>query len=148
MVTPTPALYESPARKDSSVARGARGRARPGSRPLNFRSFRTSGIGDRDQGRAVSSRGRIFQEVLVRRVVLVFLASAALVAAACGRTSTTAPTATAADAKGFLDEVDRTFTRLWLDGSRAGWVAQNFITPDTEALDARATQAVADASSR
>ena len=55
---------------------------------------------------------------------------------------------TAADAKAFLDDVDTTFTRLSLDASRAGWVSQNFITADTEALDARMSQAIADASSR
>jgi peptidyl-dipeptidase A len=55
---------------------------------------------------------------------------------------------TAAGAKAFLDEVNTTFERLYLDASRAGWVAQNFITADTQALDARATQAVADAASR
>jgi len=82
----------------------------------------------------------------VRRVLFVILSLSAIVSAACRGASTTAPAA--ADAKVFLDEVDRTFTRLSLDGNRAGWVAQNFITPDTEALDARATQAVADASSR
>jgi peptidyl-dipeptidase A len=74
------------------------------------------------------------------------LMGATVLFVACGRASTAAPTA--ADAKKFLDEVDATFTRLSLDASRAGWVAQNFITTDTEALDARATQAIADASSR
>jgi peptidyl-dipeptidase A len=63
-----------------------------------------------------------------------------------GSTSTAAPTA--ADAKAFLDTVDATFTRLSLDANRAGWVGQNFITEDTEALDARMTQALADAASR
>ena len=74
------------------------------------------------------------------------LMAATVLFVACGRASTAAPTA--ADAKKFLDEADATFTRLSLDASRAGWVAQNFITTDTEALDARATQAIADASSR
>ena len=74
------------------------------------------------------------------------LIAAACLLASCGRASSAAPTA--ADARTFLDEVDATFTRLSLDASRAGWVAQNFITTDTEALDARGTQAIADASSR
>jgi peptidyl-dipeptidase A len=74
------------------------------------------------------------------------LMAATALFAACGRASSAAPTAS--DARKFLDEVDATFTRLSLDASRAGWVAQNFITTDTEALDARATQAIADASSR
>ena len=65
--------------------------------------------------------------------------------AACGGG---ASPATPAEAKAFLDEVDATFTRLSLDANRAGWVAQNFITTDTEALDARMTQAIVDAASR
>ena len=71
--------------------------------------------------------------------------SIAVITAGC-QASTAAPTAQ--DAKQFLDEVDTTLTRLALDASRAGWVAQNFITEDTEALDARATQAFSDATSR
>jgi peptidyl-dipeptidase A len=72
--------------------------------------------------------------------------SIACLAAGCG--SSTAAPPTVEDARKFLDEVDATFTRLSLDANRAGWVAQNFITTDTEAMDARATQALADASSR
>ena len=81
-----------------------------------------------------------------RLLVAVGLAiSIAALAAGC-QASTAAPTA--ADAKQFLDEVDATFTRLSLEANRAGWVGQNFITVDTEAMDARATQAIADAASR
>jgi peptidyl-dipeptidase A len=65
---------------------------------------------------------------------------------ACSGAATSDPTA--ADAKNFLDEVDQTFARLSLDANRAGWVGQTYITPDTEALDARAAQALADAASR
>ena len=74
------------------------------------------------------------------------LVAATALCAACGGASSASHSA--ADARTFLDEVDAAFTRLSLDANRAGWVAQNFITPDTEALDARATQAIADASSR
>ena len=70
--------------------------------------------------------------------------SVAIVAAGC-QASTAAPTAQ--DAKQFLDEVDAKFNLLYLDANRAGWVAQTFITVDSEAMDARATQAVSDASS-
>jgi len=80
------------------------------------------------------------------RFVLVVLGVVALAAAGCSSPSTAAPTA--ADAKSFLDNVDETFNRLSLDANRAGWVGQNFITEDTEALDARATQALASAASR
>ena len=84
--------------------------------------------------------------VLHRLFVAAGLAlSIAVIIAGC-QASTAAPTAQ--DAKQFLDEVDTTLNRLALDASRAGWVAQNFITVDTEAMDARATQAFSDASSR
>jgi len=83
----------------------------------------------------------------VRHRVSAVIASAALVlAVGCSRAATSAPTS--ADATKFLDEVDRTLTRLSIEANRAGWVTQNFITTDTEAMDARATQASADASSR
>ena len=81
-----------------------------------------------------------------RLVVAIIVSVSCAMLAGCGGASTAAPTA--ADAKKFLEEVDATFTRLSLEANRAGWVAQNFITTDTEALDARATQAFADASSR
>jgi peptidyl-dipeptidase A len=38
--------------------------------------------------------------------------------------------------------------KLTVEANQAGWVAQNFITEDTEALDARMTQAVADTIAR
>jgi peptidyl-dipeptidase A len=80
------------------------------------------------------------------RVPAVIVSASLILAAGCSGAATTAPTS--ADAKKFLDEVDRAFTRLSIESNRAGWVAQNFITTDTEAMDARATQAIADASSR
>jgi peptidyl-dipeptidase A len=84
--------------------------------------------------------------VLHRLFVAAALAlSIAVVIAGC-QASTAAPTAQ--DAKKFLDEVNTTLDRLALDAGRAGWVAQNFITVDTEAMDARATQAISDAASR
>ncbi len=57
-------------------------------------------------------------------------------------------TANPAEAKSFLDMVNAETLRLYIAGSQAGWVAQNFITDDTEALDARATQAAADATAK
>jgi peptidyl-dipeptidase A len=86
------------------------------------------------------------EEFIVLHRLFVAAGLALSVAAAGCQASTAAPTAQ--DAKQFLDEVNATFNRLWLDASRAGWVAQNFITTDTEAMDARATQAASDASSR
>ena len=82
----------------------------------------------------------------MHRVPAVIATAALVFAVGCSRAATSAPTS--ADATKFLDEVDRTLTRLSIESNRAGWVAQNFITTDTEAMDARATQAIADASSR
>jgi peptidyl-dipeptidase A len=65
-----------------------------------------------------------------------------------GCSASTSSTPTAADAKAFLDTVDSTLKRLFIEASQAGWVAQNFITEDTEALDARMTQVVADTIAR
>lgn len=60
-----------------------------------------------------------------------------------------APSAPTAEAtKAFLGTVDDTLRRLGIASAQAGWVAQNFITEDTEALDARATQQLADAAAR
>ena len=47
---------------------------------------------------------------------------------------------TAADAKAFLDNVNETMLKLGIEASQAGWVQQNFITSDTEALGARTNQ--------
>jgi peptidyl-dipeptidase A len=65
-----------------------------------------------------------------------------------GCSASTSSTPTAADAKAFLDTVDSTLKRLFIEANQAGWVAQNFITEDTEALDARMTQLVADTIAR
>jgi peptidyl-dipeptidase A len=68
--------------------------------------------------------------------------------AACGggpgaERGTSAPTA--ADASAFLEQVDARMLDLGIALSRAGWVQQNFITVDTEALNASATQAYSSA---
>ena len=48
---------------------------------------------------------------------------------------------TPADARAFLDDVDRTLARLSIEANRAGWVQSTYITPDTEAIAARANEA-------
>jgi peptidyl-dipeptidase A len=68
---------------------------------------------------------------------------AVVIAAGCGGASTARPTAS--DAATFLENVNRTFERLAIQQNQAGWVAQTYITPDTEALDARATRDLIDA---
>ena len=88
--------------------------------------------------------------LLLRAVVVLQLATAI----ACSNVSapggppnpSSAPTP--ADAKAFLTDVTAALLKLSVAGSQAGWVAQNFITDDTEALDSRATQAFSDASAR
>ncbi|MGE3512954.1 MAG: M2 family metallopeptidase [Vicinamibacterales bacterium] len=68
---------------------------------------------------------------------------------ACG--SPTPPEATRVDAeqaRSFLATVDDTLTRLWIAGNQAGWIAQTYITGDTEAVDARTNQEVIAAQAR
>ncbi|MEO7272448.1 MAG: M2 family metallopeptidase [Vicinamibacterales bacterium] len=57
-------------------------------------------------------------------------------------------TPTADEARTFLTGANAVLLKLGIAAAQAGWVAQNFITDDTEALDSRATQALADASAK
>jgi peptidyl-dipeptidase A len=68
-------------------------------------------------------------------------------AVSCSQTQSP-PQATAADAKAFLDNVNDQLLRLGVEASQAGWVQQNFITADTEALGARTNQRYIDAVAR
>ena len=64
----------------------------------------------------------------------------------CGGGSAPTPTApTASEVTAFLDDVNTTLERRWIEMSQAGWVAQTYINADTEALDARATLAAIEA---
>jgi peptidyl-dipeptidase A len=58
---------------------------------------------------------------------------------ACGRASTPAPSADAATA--FLRDANATMLRLSNEANQAGWVQNTYITPDTEAIAARANTA-------
>ena len=69
-----------------------------------------------------------------------------LVSMACGTAAPPAPAT--ADAKAFLETVNDTMRRLGVEQNQAGWVQQNFITDDTEALGARASQRYIDAVAR
>jgi peptidyl-dipeptidase A len=51
-----------------------------------------------------------------------------------------------ADARTFLDNANQTLLKFGVLGNRGGWVAQNFITDDTEALNARISQESIEAS--
>mgnify|MGYP005853023097 CR=1 FL=1 len=74
-------------------------------------------------------------------------------AAPCPRCPDPAPSAQAAspapaaptpeEAKRFIQQVDKDLRRLWTARDRAGWVNQNFITEDTEALAAAGEEATA-----
>jgi len=89
-------------------------------------------------------------KIIARRVALAaslgtgFALTVACTAGSSG--SSTAPTA--AEAKQFLGRVNDDLTGLYVANQQTGWVAQNFITDDTEAIDARETQAAADATAR
>lgn len=69
-----------------------------------------------------------------------------LLLAACGGGSAPAPTA--ADAQKFIEDVNTNYLRLAIEQQQAAWVSENFITEDTEALVARASQALIDATVR
>jgi peptidyl-dipeptidase A len=79
-----------------------------------------------------------------------FAAAAVLIALgmlSCARDQTP-PEPTAADAKAFLDDTNQAMLKLGVEANQAGWVQQNFITDDTEALGARANQRYIDAIAR
>src|SRR5687767_1314030 len=46
-----------------------------------------------------------------------------------------------ADASTFLTQANDTLLRLGIESSQAGWVQNTYITPDTEAMSARASEA-------
>src|SRR5512147_2626672 len=68
-----------------------------------------------------------------------------VVAPACHRNPTPL---TAADAATFLAEVNATMLRLGREQNQADWVYSTYITPDTEAMNARAERAFIEAVAR
>jgi peptidyl-dipeptidase A len=56
--------------------------------------------------------------------------------------------ATPEEAKAFLERVNQTMDKLGIEANQGGWVQQNFITDDTEALGARTNQRYIDAIAR
>jgi peptidyl-dipeptidase A len=82
-----------------------------------------------------------------RNACIVLVSAAIAIGMSCSSTSSSsAPTA--AEAKAFLDTVNETLTKVGIEASQAGWVAQNYITEDTEAMDAHASQMYADTTAR
>ena len=87
----------------------------------------------------------------MKHVTCVIGALCALEVACTPGTSTksvTAATATAAEAKAFLTDANETLLRLGIAQSRGGWLHQTYITDDTEAIDARASQEYIEAATR
>jgi peptidyl-dipeptidase A len=81
------------------------------------------------------------------RAAWVAVVCASIAAGTSCRSASTAQS-TPEDAKKFLETVDNTLKRLGVEQNQAGWVAQTYITQDTEALDARATQEIIEAVAR
>ena len=81
----------------------------------------------------------------IRRFSAAGLVLTVLVVSACAKREADAAPPTAADAKQFLAGVNDTMQRLEIESNQAGWVQQNFITDDTEAIQARVNQRVTDA---
>src|SRR6516225_260626 len=72
-----------------------------------------------------------------------------IVVSGCARgAATNTPPPTADDVKKFLDDANETTLKVGTEGSQAGWVSENFITDDTSALNAIASQRAADAGVR
>jgi peptidyl-dipeptidase A len=74
-----------------------------------------------------------FNRLLTILLVVVLVAGAGCSNAGSGKTE--------ADAKAFLTQANDTLLRLAIEGSQAGWVQNTYITPDTEAMAARASEA-------
>jgi peptidyl-dipeptidase A len=86
----------------------------------------------------------------MRPLFLGVAAAGWLLTIACGVNAPGGPETapTPAEATAFLGDVNSSLLKLGIAASQAGWVAQNFITADTEALDARATQQISDAAAK
>src|SRR5688572_29061709 len=77
-----------------------------------------------------------------RHAALIALAVAAAVTVGCGGSTTSStPARTADEARAFLKEANDTMLRLSNEANQAGWVQNTFITVDTEAINARASEA-------
>src|SRR5215216_6620570 len=84
----------------------------------------------------------------IKHVILVAACAAAAGCAPSPASTAASSSATTPDAKKFLDTVNDTTLRLGIEQSQAAWVQQTYITDDTEAMAARANQAVNEALTR
>ena len=93
------------------------------------------------------------------RVCGMGFAAALLVASAAAAQTTSSPkispssksanaAPTVAEAEQFISRAETELFDLWIKSGRATWVAENFITVDTEAISADADQAVEEATAR
>ena len=78
----------------------------------------------------------------LRDVSVWIVAAAAGVAWACAGAGPAAPTAE--EARKFIDDANETMLRVSVAEGQTGWVAETYITEDTEAISARANQAFSD----
>ncbi len=80
------------------------------------------------------------------------VAVASIIAAGCTAGAPGGPSLpsrdAAAEARQFLATVDETMLRLGRESNQAGWISSTYITPDTEALNARANQVYIEAVAR
>src|SRR5690348_16304686 len=76
------------------------------------------------------------------------LACACLTELGCSPTASPSNPPASSDAKAFLDHVNETMLKLTVAANQAGCVQQTYITDDTEALSARATQEYTDTIAR
>jgi peptidyl-dipeptidase A len=84
-----------------------------------------------------------------RRTCNVVFAAGALIGVTCGGTVADGPQrASPAEATTFLAAVSDGMARLWVAQGQSGWIAQTYITDDSEAIDARVNQEVIDAVAR
>jgi peptidyl-dipeptidase A len=80
---------------------------------------------------------------ILTRVSIVFILATGT---SCGDSSPQTPSAS--DVTTFLETVNSTMGRLGIEQARGGWVQQNFITDDTEAISARANREYSEAVAR
>src|SRR6476659_1126140 len=74
------------------------------------------------------------------RIAVACSAALLTVIAGCTASAPSPGPASAADATAFLAGANETLLKFGILGNRGGWVAQNFITDDTAALNARISQ--------
>jgi peptidyl-dipeptidase A len=81
-------------------------------------------------------------------LLLTWLGGICLAALGCSPSASPSSPPTPADARAFLDRVNDTMRKLSVAGAQAGWVQQTYITDDTEAINARASQEYTDTIAR